>query len=91
MESSKSYQCKKIKVSQIHTNPNNLHDIPKCSWEAEKSFQLSLIEKVIKEGTDKKCNESITESCWAIITILCKFLSLCDIYSHFLKFIFIEG
>ena len=49
MESSKSYQCKKIKISQIHANPNNLHDIPKRSWEAEKSFQLSLIEKVIKK------------------------------------------
>ena len=93
---------KKIKISQIHNNPNNLHDIPKCSWEAERSFQLSLIEKVIKKVTKKKYSESITESCWAInyyntmqifvslwylFSFLIYFLLKDNSFTHFLKFI----
>ena len=53
----------KIYISQIYNNSNNLRGISQCSWEAERNLQLSLFEKVIKEGTDKKCRESITESC----------------------------
>lgn len=54
---------KKILSSQIYNNSNNLRGISQCSWEAERNLQLSLFEKAIKEGTDKKCRESITDSC----------------------------
>lgn len=51
--------------------------------ETESSFQLSLIEKVVKEGTNKKCIVLQNHVEYLILTILCNFLALRDIYSHF--------